>query len=453
MIINRSDTGTGNFDFEFNYASIQWETGDADGQYGFGGFSARVGFSNDLGVSYEFLGSGVNDALLDDSFTPETALIQNSMCSTVPGRYVFQVRNNVFIPFAYWMGQSGNNWNAFNWGQDEEGVNELPYVPDALTDVVFSALGSSAPLTVLDEDFAIHSLTVDDSRPVFISGSAHTLTLTNGCVVTYSGRTGITVNAGAGAVTIASNLALEEGNETIRTKGTAQLTLAGSVDGSRLVKRGAGTLNVTGTMDAGMALTLAEGTVNLIQRQSLSSIRVADGAVLVLGGGSGADVDASALNVGATGCLDIGNRAKVLRAAGAALQAANVTKVRQLINTAFNNYLWDGCGITSNRAAADALVNGVLGVMMYDNTQFAWTGFGSVSGLTGNEVLLRVGYYGDYDANGVVDAGDYGLLDYYLGSGLNEQGDINGDGIIDGGDYGLVDAVLGFQPYGPVPPN
>ena len=164
-------------------------------------------------------------------------------------------------------------------------------------------------------------------------------------------------------------------------------------------------------------------------------------------------MDASALTINATGCLDIANSAEVLRAADGATQAANVTKVRQLINTAFNNSQWDGCGITSSRAAADALVNGVLCVMMYDNTQFAWTDFGSVSGLTGNEVLLRVGYDGDYDASGVVNGGDYGLLDYYLASGLNAQGDINGDGIIDGGDYGLMDAVLGFQPYGPVPPN
>ena len=46
ILIDRSDTGPGNFDFEFNYDKIQWETGDADGSGGLGGISARVGYSN-----------------------------------------------------------------------------------------------------------------------------------------------------------------------------------------------------------------------------------------------------------------------------------------------------------------------------------------------------------------------------------------------------------------------
>ena len=42
--IDRSDTGVGNFDVEFNYERILWETGDAsEGVNGFGGISARVG--------------------------------------------------------------------------------------------------------------------------------------------------------------------------------------------------------------------------------------------------------------------------------------------------------------------------------------------------------------------------------------------------------------------------
>ena len=86
-------------------------------------------------------------------------------------------------------------------------------------------------------------------------------------------------------------------------------------------------------MDADMVLTLAEGTVNLSQGQTLSSIRIADGAVLGLESASGADLDASALNVGATGCLDISTNVAVLRAADSATQAAHVTMVRVLLNS------------------------------------------------------------------------------------------------------------------------
>jgi hypothetical protein len=50
VLIDRSDIAAGNFDIEFNYDQIQWETGDASGgSNGLGGSSARVGFSNGTG--------------------------------------------------------------------------------------------------------------------------------------------------------------------------------------------------------------------------------------------------------------------------------------------------------------------------------------------------------------------------------------------------------------------
>ena len=42
------------------------------------------------------------------------------------------------------------------------------------------------------------------------------------------------------------------------------------------------------------------------------------------------------------------------------------------------------------------------------------------------------------------------MLDFYLGSSLVKQGDINGDNALDGGDYGVLDFVLGSQVYGPL---
>src|SRR5664279_3443670 len=65
VIIDRSDLGAGNFDFEFNYDSIQWETGGASGgSGGLGGSSARVGYSNGLtgtaNASFELPGSAIN---------------------------------------------------------------------------------------------------------------------------------------------------------------------------------------------------------------------------------------------------------------------------------------------------------------------------------------------------------------------------------------------------------
>jgi hypothetical protein len=70
VLIERADTGEGNFDIEFNYARIQWETGDAsDGVGGLGGVSASVGWSNGSGLpgtSFELQGSLIPGSFLDN---------------------------------------------------------------------------------------------------------------------------------------------------------------------------------------------------------------------------------------------------------------------------------------------------------------------------------------------------------------------------------------------------
>jgi VCBS repeat-containing protein len=93
VLIDRTDTGAGNFDLEYNYGQIQWETGDAsDGSGGLGGTSMVVGYSAGDGVHYaEFPGSLVNGALLDSNLS--TGLIHNSLNSTTCGRYIMEMRN------------------------------------------------------------------------------------------------------------------------------------------------------------------------------------------------------------------------------------------------------------------------------------------------------------------------------------------------------------------------
>lgn len=97
VLIERGDTGSGNFDIEFNYDRIQWETGNASGGAGgLGGNSARVGFSNGIDASFELPGSAVNGAFLDDNLA--TGLINNRLGSEVDGRYVFTARNGSVDP-------------------------------------------------------------------------------------------------------------------------------------------------------------------------------------------------------------------------------------------------------------------------------------------------------------------------------------------------------------------
>lgn len=91
LLVQRSDTGGGDFDIIMNYDKVQWETGDFNGgTNGLGGTSARMSYSNGSDVSFEIPGSGVNGAFLDSA---PTGLANNSRNSLVSGRYIFEVRN------------------------------------------------------------------------------------------------------------------------------------------------------------------------------------------------------------------------------------------------------------------------------------------------------------------------------------------------------------------------
>ncbi len=100
VLIDRSDIAVGDFDVEFNYETLNWETGDVSPPRtfvvpGFGGDPARVGYKYDT-TAYEVPGSGIAGALLDSNFT--TGLIYGSKNSSVPGRYVYQFRDGAALP-------------------------------------------------------------------------------------------------------------------------------------------------------------------------------------------------------------------------------------------------------------------------------------------------------------------------------------------------------------------
>jgi hypothetical protein len=95
ILVNRNETGAGNFDIYFNYDKVQWETGGADGGIGgLGGISAAAGYANGSGYGNTYsqlTGSLVNGALLDGGAHSLAATTNNG----VAGQYLFQVRNGV----------------------------------------------------------------------------------------------------------------------------------------------------------------------------------------------------------------------------------------------------------------------------------------------------------------------------------------------------------------------
>lgn len=101
VLIQRSDTGTGNFDIEFNYDKVLWETGEASGGVnGYGGSPSRSGLTNGSNRTIELAYSGQTLVQLDKNpstgvTNTTTGLRYRSRNSTVPGRFVFQVRSGV----------------------------------------------------------------------------------------------------------------------------------------------------------------------------------------------------------------------------------------------------------------------------------------------------------------------------------------------------------------------
>jgi hypothetical protein len=104
VMIDRSNIGSsGDFDVEFNYNQMLWETGEASGgSEGYGGTPARVGITNGVDRTIEAQYSGETLVQLDANPTTHalnstTGLIYRKRNSTVPGRQVFQFRSGALL--------------------------------------------------------------------------------------------------------------------------------------------------------------------------------------------------------------------------------------------------------------------------------------------------------------------------------------------------------------------
>ncbi|HET6351976.1 MAG TPA: nidogen-like domain-containing protein [Coriobacteriia bacterium] len=155
VIVDRSDTGAGNFDFMYNYDKVTWDIATSASTY-----RARAGWAR-TGTSYELAGSGVAQAsasTLLDASPSATSLIQNSMNSEGQlGRYVWQVRNGA-------------------------APNMLPHVT-AVDRVLegnssggYTGYAGTGDATATDEDGTVASLT--NNRPAFLPLGATSVTWT-----------------------------------------------------------------------------------------------------------------------------------------------------------------------------------------------------------------------------------------------------------------------------------
>jgi hypothetical protein len=86
-LLNRPDTGAGNFDIEFRYRQLQWTTGDeSGGSGGLGGMPAQAGYD---------AGNNINFFALPDSLSSSVLQLANTsnVSEATPGLWTMAIRN------------------------------------------------------------------------------------------------------------------------------------------------------------------------------------------------------------------------------------------------------------------------------------------------------------------------------------------------------------------------
>ncbi|WP_010586589.1 beta strand repeat-containing protein [Schlesneria paludicola] len=255
VMIDRSDIAPGDFDFEFNYQSVLWESGLASGgdANGLGGSSARVGYSNGTNTSLELAGSAVNGALLDGG-PAATSLIQNSLNSAHNGRYVFFVRDGL-VNGPSPNGGDGIRLNATN-GSDITTLNvvgnEIANAGKNGIEILQSAstIGSSAsPISFTQNN--IHNNAGDGIRLV---------NPTNGgaLIAATFDRNTISANTGAGV-----NLTLVNGAQDLNASFTSN-NISGNTGGAGVNIQLAANHSMTGGFDTNTISSNGAQGVNFV---------------------------------------------------------------------------------------------------------------------------------------------------------------------------------------------
>ena len=228
----------------------------------------QVGSSATIGVGSQFNGNILAKAAI--SFDTGASLTNGRAIAL--NASITLLTNQIFAPAIvlaaqgrFWNGgdpQNGRNWSAANWSPTVDGLDprvNLGPSPDVVFSVNKNPNGNPKNQnTILDSNQTVSSLTINDPVPVTI-GPANTLTLSSTGQVT-----GLTVNSGAGLVTINSNLVLGNLSQVITVNNAAGLVINGVVGGNNgLTKTGAGRLTLTGASTYTDATVISGGTLQL----------------------------------------------------------------------------------------------------------------------------------------------------------------------------------------------
>lgn len=218
-----------------------------------------VGSSATLGVNSSLSGT----IMAMTSITLNTGATLDGRALALNGAVTMDTNTISLTPLApgvpgaptHWLGAASGLWTVIgNWASNQAGTVATA-IPSLADNITFSATGAANQSTTLGADFTINNLTINDTAPVTIAG-ANTLTL--------AGDPGLTVNSGAGLLTISSGLAFTGAAPTVTVNNAAGAVFSGAVTSAgSLTKAGPGTLVISGTTNVTGPANINAGTLDI----------------------------------------------------------------------------------------------------------------------------------------------------------------------------------------------
>lgn len=255
-----------------------------------GSSGAKIGFSGLPGATslttgnYTFItaGGGLGGA----GFTLASTILNVgphsyvlSLANSTATSEVLTISNSTIPPptIAYWKGNQSSSWGTFtgvstintNWATDATGATDTQQLPGPETNVFFTITSGAQNLSnTLGLDFSINSLNftgtgTSATSPVTIGGT-NTLTINAAAVNGNAGGSGITVAAGSGAHTIATNVALGA-SQTWTNSSANLLTVSGNIGdgGNAYVLTTAGAISLSGANTYSGGTVIASGVLTI----------------------------------------------------------------------------------------------------------------------------------------------------------------------------------------------
>ena len=258
MLIDRSDVAAGDFDIEFNYDQIVWESGVDTGGGEFdclGGNTARAGFANGSGTFQEFDGSAVVGGFLDSNST--TGLVKTSLNSSQLGRHIIPVRWGTPILYT----PQTSPITVTKTGDTNDGVCGV--VDCSLREAIASG-DSGEAITIPARTYTLtlgSELAIDKNLALSGAGAANTIIQ---AAQNPGGVTHRVFNLTSGSVSI-SGVTIQNGTAAFEGGGilnSGTLTLNnGTVSGNTATGRGGGIAGPNGTLTLNNS-TVSGNTVN-----------------------------------------------------------------------------------------------------------------------------------------------------------------------------------------------